>query len=235
MRTIINFLKKLRDTKTFEIFEMKVFSWLAWFILQTLPRTINLKIINFETVKKLKTEGKNVIYTFWHGEQFILIFNHRHTNLVIMTSLSRDGELQTNIVTKLGYDTVRGSTKKGYTSGIIAMFEKLKNGQDLSFAVDGPKGPAFKVKPGAIFVAQKTGSAIIPVRVVIKNKIQFNNWDKYILPLPFTKAFIFYGEPMFVSEKDSIKDKCYELEKILNDTVEKNMTKTNINVGDGLE
>lgn len=213
MKLVKKFLSNLRRTKVINWLELNFLSYLAWLIIQCVSRTVKIYKINFEKVKLL---NKNVIYAFFHGEQFLLIFTHRNKNITIMTSYSYDGELQTRILKKFGYDIVRGSAKKkGATSGTLTIIDKLYNGQDCAFAVDGPHGPAFKVKPGVIYLAYKTGLPIIPVRVVVKRKIQFNNWDKYILPLPFTKAYIIYGEPFYVGENDSIKTKTEEFEKIL--------------------
>ncbi len=216
---MLKYLKQLREIKYVQWLELNLFSWLAWFIIQTIGRTLKIKRINFDIVKEVKRKNKNIIYTFFHGEQFVLIFLHRHSELVIMTSLSRDGELQTRILKKFGYDLVRGSTKKGYTSGTISLVDKLLSGQDCAFAVDGPKGPAFKVKPGAVFVAQRVNGVIIPVRVVVKHKIQLNNWDRYILPLPFSKVYVLYGPPMEIKPQDSLKEKCHQLEIQLNSIV----------------
>lgn len=212
---ISSVLKFFRSTTISLWLEKNFFSKLCWLIIYLVSQSLKIRTKNFDVVKKLKQEKKKVIYTFFHGEQFVLVFLHRHQNIVIMTSLSRDGELQTEILKKFGYDIVRGSTKKGYTSGTIAMMDKLSKKQDVAIAVDGPKGPGFKVKPGAVFLAQKTGSAIVPVRVRIKDKIQFNNWDRYMIPLFFTECEVIYGSPIFVSSNDSVKEKTSYLEKLM--------------------
>lgn len=219
MKLITNLIKNVRNTKFGFWLEKNFVSYLAWLIIQTISRTVKIKKVNFAKVEELFKQKKNVIYTFFHGEQFLLIFVHRNENVVIMSSLSRDGELQSKILSKFGFDIVRGSTKKGFVSSTKSILEKLSLGQNVAFAVDGPKGPVYKVKPGAVFLAQKTQFAIIPTRVRIKNKIQLNNWDKYIIPLPFTKAEILYGEPFFVKETESIKDVCYKLEQKMQDLI----------------
>lgn len=213
MKVVKNFFTKIRNIKIIKIFELNFLSFVAWIIIQLVCRTLKIRKINFDNVKKL---NKNVIYAFFHGEQFILVFTHKWQNVVIMTSYSADGELQTKILQKFGYDIVRGSTsKKGATSGTLELLEKLYKGQNVAVAVDGPHGPTFKIKPGIIFLSQKSSIPIIPVRVVVKNAIQFNNWDKYILPLPFTTAYIIYGRPFYVKEQENIKNKILELEKIM--------------------
>jgi lysophospholipid acyltransferase (LPLAT)-like uncharacterized protein len=212
MKWIKNFFGLLRKSKIIKFLELQFFSFLAWLIIQIISRTLKIYRINFDNVKKFK----NVIYAFFHGEQFVLVFSHRHEKIVIMTSYSPDGELQTRILRMFGYDIVRGSAqKKGASSGTLAMIEKVLNGQSCAVAVDGPRGPGFKVKPGIIFLSQKTNVPIIPVRVFVEKKIVLNNWDKYIIPLPFSKVLIVYGQPFYVSEGENIKNKTLEIEAIL--------------------
>lgn len=213
MKYVKKFFSFLEKIKIFKILKLNFFSFLSWLIIQIISRTLKIYQINFEKIKSL---NKNVIFAFFHGEQFVLVYTHRHTNIVIMTSYSEDGELQTKILKRFGYDIVRGSAeKKGATSGTLSIIEKLLKGQSCAFAVDGPRGPGFKVKPGIVFLSQKTNLPIIPVRVFVEKKIQLNNWDKYVIPLPFSKVWIIYGEPIYVSEENSIKNKTLEIEAIL--------------------
>ncbi len=217
MKSINSVFKKLisnlRKNDFINFLELNILSYLAWLIIQLVSATLKIYKVDIGNIKNLKT---NKIFAFFHGEQFVLIPTHKHRKYVIMTSYSLDGELQTRILKKFGYDIVRGSaSKKGATSGTLSMIEKVLNGQNCAVAVDGPHGPGFKVKPGVIFLAQKTSKPIVPVRVFINKKITLNNWDKYMFPLPFSNVFIVYASPMVVHTSDSIKEKTLELESIL--------------------
>ena len=127
-----------------------------------------------------------------------------------MSSLSSDGNLQAKILTRLGYFIVRGSSSKGGAKALVSMIREQKKGRDVAFAADGPKGPIYKVKPGPIYIAQKSGAAIIPVATSARAKWFLNNWDEYLIPKPFTKTVVRYGEPVYVS-KDA------DIEKIMED------------------
>lgn len=214
---ILSAFKKLisnfRKNRFIKFIELNVFSYLGWLFINIISNTLKIHIIDAGNINSLKT---NKIFAFFHGEQFALVPTHKHRRYVIMTSYSLDGELQTRILKKFGYDIVRGSTsKKGAASGTLSMVEKVLNGQNCAIAVDGPHGPGFKVKPGVIFLAQKTSRPIVPVRVFAEKKITFKNWDKYILPLPFSKIFIIYNEPIYVSNSDNMKEKTLQLEHTL--------------------
>ncbi|MEN3013890.1 MAG: lysophospholipid acyltransferase family protein [Endomicrobiia bacterium] len=210
---IKKFFSYLRNNFIIKFIEEKILPHIAWFIIQIISRLVIIERINYNKIKTLK----NKIYAFFHGEQFLLVFAHKYHNIVIMTSLSRDGELQTKILSKFGYEIVRGSYgKKGASSGTLAIIEKIKNGKSCAITVDGPHGPAFKVKPGVIFLAQKTSCPVVPVRVFVTPKIQLKNWDRYIIPLPFiSKSYIVYGDPIYINFEDDIREKSKELEIIL--------------------
>ena len=125
MISIKYLIKKFRDTKFGLWLENSLLSYIAAFIIKLISYTIKIKKVGYEQVEDLFRQKKNVIYTFFHGEQFLLIFVHRKENIVIMSSLSRDGELQTKILTKFGFDIVRGSTKKGFVSSTKSILEKF--------------------------------------------------------------------------------------------------------------
>jgi lysophospholipid acyltransferase (LPLAT)-like uncharacterized protein len=180
---------------------------------------MRVKKINEEEIIKIKKSKKKVIYVFWHGRQFLLVPTHRFRNIYIMASLSRDGDLQVSGMSKFGYKFVRGSTgKKGAVQGTLEIVKKISEGYDAAFAADGPHGPGFSVKPGVLFIAQKTKSIIIPTTCSAKYRKIFKNWDRYLLPLPipFNYGIVYYGKPMEVKEDDNLELKSVELEKELN-------------------
>ncbi|MBU0952228.1 MAG: lysophospholipid acyltransferase family protein [Elusimicrobia bacterium] len=202
------FLNKLSD---------KTLSFTAYLLMKLIGHTCKIKFVNEDIVKKEKEKSKGVIYAFWHGRQFLLIFSHRFRDICIMTSFSRDGELQTNIIKKLGYKPVRGShNKRGAIEGTLDMIKLAKEGNNIAFAVDGPKGPVFKVKDGVLFIARKINRPIIPITSSAKNRKIFNNWDKYLFPVPFSKCVVVHGNTITINENDSLEEKALELENELN-------------------
>lgn len=194
-----------------------IFSWLAWLFIQFIGKTSRIKIVNYEVVKRIKESKKNIIYSFWHGRQFLLVYTHRFQGVAIMTSLSRDGSLQTRILSKFGYFCIRGSSTRGWLSATRSIAEKIEEGKNVAFAVDGPRGPVYKVKLGVIYLAQLTGSVIVPLSSSARyKKIIPHSWDEYLLPFPFNRAVVIYGNPIEVKKEDRWEDKITELEKEIN-------------------
>lgn len=206
---------------------IKIYSRLAYFVISLWSRTIRAKRVGmYEDSVKLFNSG-GVIYGFLHGEQFILYRLHENRGVAIMTSLSRDGELQAGILKKFGYKTVRGSSSRGGAEALINMIEIIRRDKgSAAFAVDGPRGPFEKVKPGIIYLAMKTGRPIIPMRVLYSSARTLEDaWDKYKVPLPFSSATIIYGEPFYVPQKrysdEEILKLCVDLEKIFQELPER--------------
>ncbi len=177
-----------------------------------------LKFTGATTRISSKNKPKNaaLIYALWHSQLAFMLYAHREMGMSVLVSKSADGEYVSRILRKFGYNTVRGSTSRGALQSLMQLIERAAAGFPVAITPDGPKGPKGKVQQGVIYVAQKTGMKILPAGLYLSNKITFNSWDNFELPLPFGKAVIVYGEQIAVSETDSIADKAAELEYALN-------------------
>lgn len=201
------------------MFRAQLLSFIGWIILSVWSRTIGLRFVNREIPARFISEGKNFIYAFWHGRQFLLFHSHRDSGVIIPASESRDGEIQARILRRFGFEVVRGSSKRKGDRALLGMVEGLRKGKNVALAVDGPRGPIYEVKQGITYLAGKLNKPIVPViasakRYWILEKI----WDKYLLPAPFTKGVVVYGEPILVSgiSEDHLEAKRKELEVALN-------------------
>ena len=137
------------------------------------------------------------VFCFWHGGQAGLLAHPRVRPAVVMTSLSRDGALQSAILKRLGFVTVRGSSSRGGAAGLKALIERLRSGHDVLFAVDGPRGPLHVIKPGAVAAARAADVALVPLRAEASRAWVFSRaWDRYTLPKPFAHVDIYRGAPV---------------------------------------
>jgi lipopolysaccharide heptosyltransferase II len=134
-----------------------------------------------------------------------------------MVSLSKDGELLSQVLQNFGYLTARGSSTRGGERALIEIIRYARKGFSPAFAADGPKGPRHKLKSGVIYAAQKTGIPIVPINCSPKNKIILKKtWDKTIVPLPFSKTVQIYGEPIYINKDDNIEERRDFVEQKLN-------------------
>ena len=195
--------------------------WLGWLYIWLVGKTSKIKIINSPAFLKLKEDKKNFIYALWHGRQLFLVYSHRHQNICILISESKDGEYIARIAEKFGLQWIRGSSSHGGMKALIKMKRKIEEeGAPAGFTPDGPRGPFHKVQPGVIYLAQKTGRPIIPLTFAARRKKVIKNWDEFIVPYPFNYIVVMNGEPIYVSPEDNIEAKSQELENILNKMTE---------------
>lgn len=162
---------------------------------------------------------QQILYAFYHGKQLMLLGYPVEKPMVQMVSLSKDGDLQAEILRYLGFTIVRGSPKKNGRKALFEMIELVLAGCNAALAIDGSRGPYGKVKPGILHVARDSSGVIIPLVAAAKRKIVLKrSWDKYEIPLPFTRTVVLEGEPMLIDEEIDdldLEQKRVELEQTL--------------------
>jgi lysophospholipid acyltransferase (LPLAT)-like uncharacterized protein len=197
----------------------RILSFIGWSVLSLWSRTLRMQFVNKAIPGRLASEGKNVIYAFWHGRQFMLFHSHRNSGIVIPASESRDGEIQAGILKRFGFDVVRGSSKRKGDRALLGLVSGLRQGKDLAIGVDGPRGPIYEAKQGVAYLAGKLDKQIVPVTTSAKSFwILEKVWDRYLLPKPFTRGIVMYGEPIIVNgiSEQELEKKRKELEAALN-------------------
>ncbi len=197
----------------------RLLSFIGWIILSLWSRTVRMRFVNKTVPDRLTSEGKNFIYAFWHGRQFLLFHSHRNSGVVINASESRDGEIQAGILKRFGFAVVRGSSKRKGERALLGLIDGLRKGRNIAVAVDGPRGPLHEAKQGVLYVAGKLNKPIVPVITSAKRYwILEKVWDKYLLPMPFTTGVVLYGEPITVTgtSEDVLQAKGKELAAALN-------------------
>ncbi len=144
------------------------------------------------------TDNGTAIAAFWHYSLFYIFYNLRSFSAAVMVSASRDGEYVARVAQLLGHMPVRGSANKQGVSGLKHMLREVRSGKHAGIVADGSQGPARIAQPGAILVASRTGSPIIPMAWAASHYIAFSSWDRLALPLPFSRIEFMYGEPFFI-------------------------------------
>lgn len=145
----------------------------------------------------------------WHGELFpATAYGHTLTGrLVTFVSQSKDGEVIARVIERLGHTTVRGSSSRGGVKALLQAKRIMdREKRTAVFTIDGPRGPRHKAKDGAIFLAQRAGAKILPLRSFPQKATVFNSWDKFVLPWPFSRCHIYLGDPMEVTNEKLDKD-----------------------------
>ncbi|MCD6115499.1 DUF374 domain-containing protein [bacterium] len=171
----------------------------AWFIIKIYFSTLKIKF--YFDPGFLKLDRNRVLFGFWHGRQFLLVPPFGIWNITLMTDLSWAGEIQSRILSKFGYEIVRGSSKHKGAQALLMMKKSIEEGHPGGLALDGPSGPIYKSKPGIIFLAKKMGYPIIPiVSSAEKAWIIKNTWCNYLLPKPFSRCFVAMCRPIWIND-----------------------------------
>ena len=167
---------------------------------------------------------EKVIYAFWHRNIISLMYLHRGEDIVILASSSRDGELIAGPAKLFGYKAARGSSGRKGSSATRKLI-KLAKENSIGITPDGPKGPPEKIKDGVTFLSYFTKLPIIPVAVDINKEKVFKSWDRFRLPLFFSKINITYGEPIYINTKEEIEGKKEFLQNTLDELTIKNIVR----------
>lgn len=148
------------------------------------------------------------ICAMWHGQHFMMPFTRPDDwDVHVMISRSADGEINATAAEKLGLKLIRASgsqksyqiTKRGGMRGFIEGLRVLKEGGIMALTADVPKGPARVAGQGIVQMARHSGCPIVPIAIATSRFLTFNSWDKASLNLPFGRAAIAIGEPIYVA------------------------------------
>jgi lysophospholipid acyltransferase (LPLAT)-like uncharacterized protein len=143
-------------------------------------------------------EGGSAVLSFWHGQQMALLGARRLAgDAAVLVSRSRDGDVQSGVMTALGFRVVRGSSSRGGTEALTALIGLLRRGSAIALAVDGPRGPRHVAKGGAAAAAGATGAPLFPVASAGRRTwVLAKAWDRFEIPLPFSEVAIVIGAPV---------------------------------------
>src|SRR5882724_10805311 len=194
---------------------------LAFFILiKLIGRTIKFEIDGWENWEAAAKEGRIPIYTFWHNRVFLSTWFWQKRGIVVMTSQSFDGEYIARFIQRFGYGAARGSSTRGGVGAIVEMVRLMRAGLPTAFTIDGPKGPRYVAKMGAVLLAKKTGHPILPFTITARRYWEAKSWDRFQVPLPLTTARVEIAPPIYVSanaDDEALSARRDELQKSLDE------------------
>lgn len=156
------------------------------------------------------TGGPAHLAALFHESMLPSAWLYRDRRYSVAVSRSRDGDLIRATLLALGYaEPARGSSSRGGSAALRQMVRLVANGTTASVLVDGPRGPARVAKTGIVSLARMTGRPIQPVAFSARPAIRLSSWDQSLVPFPFARVVVAYGEPIAV-EEDAARDEASE-------------------------
>lgn len=183
-----------------------------------------------DAMLKTNERGQPLIAATWHGDIFpIACFSHKIAkHFCVFISQSKDGEFIARILESFGAMPVRGSSSRGGVRALLQAKRIMEKEKRIAvITMDGPRGPRRKAKDGVVFLAQRAGAKVVPVRIDCERKKIFNSWDKFVLPLPFTRFHVYIGDPIEVTDekldKETLAHEKDRLEKTMHELLPKDL------------
>ena len=185
-------------------------AWVLWAVFRLVSATLRYRI-NDPHGFMTRKDVRQVIYCIWHNRLALSmklysnygLRHHQAAGLAGLVSASRDGAFFAAIIERFGIQPVRGSSSRRGGQALLELTTWAERGYDLAITPDGPRGPRYVVQDGAMALAQVTGLPIVPASYHLQWKIQLKSWDRFQIPLPFSRCEIIIGQVMRVPREAS--------------------------------
>jgi lysophospholipid acyltransferase (LPLAT)-like uncharacterized protein len=163
----------------------------------------------------LREDGPPIIFSLWHNRLALsMLMYHGYVRkqrprqgLAAMISASKDGGLLAYALKKYDVQPVRGSSSRRGRQALLESTSWIERGYHVAITPDGPRGPRYRVQEGIIMLAQLTGSPIVPFSCAIQWKVCLRSWDRFQVPLPFSRCDIRIGPPVHVAREATANER----------------------------
>lgn len=154
-----------------------------------------------EHIRSALERAPSFIPVYWHQQQLFCVkallgMRKQGVKLGFLISPSVDGEIGAMAVQRAGAAVIRGSSTHTGARALRDYYQALMQGQvSPCITPDGPRGPPFEFKPGAILLSQMSQRPIVPMAFAASRAWQVK-WDRFIIPWPFSRVAVIIGEPV---------------------------------------
>jgi lysophospholipid acyltransferase (LPLAT)-like uncharacterized protein len=204
--------------------------WLVFILVQTVSATLRYTYDDRHGYFAGTPPGKT-IYCVWHNRlplclkvyYYYAAKRNQTEGMAAMVSASKDGGFLASILKCFKVMPVRGSSSRRGPQALLELTTWAERGYDLALTPDGPRGPRYVVQPGVMSLAQLTGLPILPVSYDVSRKLRLDTWDKFQIPLPFSRCDVVVGKSVCVP-REATDEQREELRRELEATL-KEITK----------
>jgi lysophospholipid acyltransferase (LPLAT)-like uncharacterized protein len=174
-------------------------SWIAAQYIRLVWVTGRWQMTGEEPANHLFEQGKPLIIAAWHGRLFMMPCGWRYRGRMhVLISSHGDGQLISKTMAHFGMRTIAGSTRKGGAEALLRLRRILRDGGAVGITPDGPRGPRMRASLGIVQLARMTDAPIFPLTYSARPRHIFGSWDRFILPLPFSRGQFLWGDAIVV-------------------------------------
>lgn len=173
--------------------------WLAPPLIVGLGATLRIRLPEGLPPEVESDPPRPAIYAFWHRYLLPIAWYLRHRGYGILVSQHFDGEWIGQAAARLGYVIFRGSSTRGGFAALYEMEAGLRRGVPVGFTVDGPRGPRYEAKPGAVYLAAATGLPLYAIHVEMESAWEMKSWDRLQIPKPGSVVRGYWRGPIAVA------------------------------------
>ncbi len=199
--------------------QIPVIAAIVFSVIRTLGPTLRFETIGRRHAEAQWAAKQPCIWAFWHRVILPIAWYGRNRGIVIMNTTAFDGQWTRKVIEWLGFGTAQGSSSRGGLRGLQTMAQRIAEGLDCGFTIDGPRGPRYVAKVGPVLLARMTGAPILVLHVgVERGRTIKKTWDHFLLPGLFTRAIVVGSPPIHVptdADPETIKSKHEEMQKEL--------------------
>lgn len=186
-----------------QVLKLRLVVAVGLIVVRLLGSTWRVRVRNACGWQQLRAAGKPWVFALWHGSLLPLTYRHRNSQITVVVSEHRDGEIIARLIDALGNRTVRGSTTRGAGRALLSMIRELERGFVVAITPDGPRGPALSFQAGAVVAAHRAGVPVVGILMHVDRAWRLNSWDRFVIPKPFARLTIAYTDPTIVSGASS--------------------------------
>ncbi|MGB7435773.1 MAG: lysophospholipid acyltransferase family protein [Candidatus Acidiferrum sp.] len=199
--------------------QIPIIAAVVYSVIRILGPTLRFEVLGRERVERVWAAKQPCIWAFWHRCIIPIAWYGRNRGIVIMNTTAFDGQWTRKVIEWLGFGTAQGSSSRGGLRGLAVMAQRIKEGLDCGFTIDGPRGPRYVAKVGPVLLARMTGAPIFVFHVAVERGTTFEKtWDHFCLPSLFTRAILIGSSPIYVppdADAEMIEAKHKEMQKAL--------------------
>jgi lysophospholipid acyltransferase (LPLAT)-like uncharacterized protein len=199
--------------------QIPILAGIVYTVIRVLGPTLRFEVIGRAPIDAFWARKQPCIWAFWHRVILPIAWFGRNRGIVVMNTTAFDGQWTRKVIERLGFGTAQGSSSRGGLRGLQVMAQRISEGLDCAFTIDGPRGPRYVAKVGPVLLARMTGAPIVVFHIgVDRGKTIEKTWDHFLLPGLFARAILIGGKPILVpqdADPDMIQVKHQEMQKEL--------------------